>query len=444
MPLSPNNLTFFANDLQVYPWATNDSLDSTKFDASMIINRFEGLLPPENSIRRRSRKSDGCEIWKFNYTTGELTEIIGWNRSENGVDLPAGFGNRYNFAVGAMKEYNGKLYVGTWQSPDNGSEIWRYDGSTWEQIIGSNQSAKMPGGFNNPHNMGISCFEIYTNSSNVTHLYAGTINYDITSDGFCQLWRSTDGENWTKVVDKGFRDNTDSSPLDASPYVWSMNEFQNELYVGTFTLDGCQLWRSDTGNVGEWEKVTLSGGDGFGEWENYGIRNMVNYNDSMYVGTATHAFQRPNKLVKKSCEVWRYNGTEWLCIVGDNTGLPEDWDDGFGNYYNKYLWSMTVADNKLWMGTSSFQFDWDPWDYDTIGCEIWSYNGSNLTPIIKNVRGEKPNGFGSNIDPTNGGARSMIEYPVGDGNIIVGTMRLASFVYWWVDDGGCQVWMRHK
>jgi len=462
----PNNLTFFANDVQVYPWLlSDDSVDFSTYDPTSIIGRNIGTLFHEGLAKLRARWSDGCELWKYNYSTMQWIELVGSNRSGGGVDFSAGFGSTFNLAVGDMIEFNGNLYVGTWNSPSNGSEIYRYDGVDWEQVIGpdavSTYGSGNSGGFNNPHNMGISCFKIFKNSSGVTHLYAGTINLDWTAmNGCCQLWRTTDGETWEQVVNRGFRDNGAGWNV-KNVYLWSLEEFDGKLYAGTFNIpvgleQGCQLWRSGTGNVGEWEKVSLPNGssaledfkDGFGEKENYGIRNMVNWSGCLYLGTATNAGKSENDSgVTEALEIWRFNGTNndfdaWECIVGDDSGGQYEWDDGFGDHYNKYAWSMVLVDNKLWIGTSNVQFDSDPFDMDTNGCEVWCYNGTTLLSIVEDDGGEIQSGFVNETDVRNGGARSMVEFPVNSGDIVVGTMRVHSFVWWWMEEKGCQVWIR--
>lgn len=223
------------------------------------------------------------------------------------------------------------------------------------------------------------------------------------------------------------------------------------------TDQGCQLWRTSTGGPDEedWEKVSLPKNseegkfkDGFGEKENYGIRRLVNYSNNLYVGTAADTFQieRPWKDVEAT-EIWKYDGTTgwnaWECIVGDDSTETEDkWKDGFGDHYNKYSWSMTVCDDELWVGTSNNQvtmelFDLKILNYKTIGCEVWHYDGENLIASVKNG-GEIGNGFGEKYML---GARSMIEFPTGSGNLVVGTYTMKSYKPK-VKELGCEVWIR--
>ena len=134
---------------------------------------------------------------------------------------------------------------------------------------------------------------------------------------------------------------------------------------------------------------------------------------------------------------------EGLIFQINDSGKKYKWDDGFGDYYNKYCWSMAVCGDELWMGTSNNQLIKNSSsilpDYDSKGCEVWHYDGENLTASVKDDTGEISNGFG-NMSII--GARSMIEYPVGSGNVIVGTYSIKSFIPE-VKEIGCEVWIRY-
>jgi len=445
----PNNLTFFANDIQVYPWTLyDDSINLDTFDATSIISRWEGSLFSKIVTGFRSKLSDGCELWKYNYNNNVWTEVIGPSHPPEGTEY-SGFGTTDNIAISSMIVFNGELYVGTWNNAWNGAQIWRYDGLDWDQVIND--------GFDTTLNMGISCFKIFEDT-----LYAGTINADLTeSTGGCQLWRTTDGDDWEKVVNRGFKDFDEPGFNTRNLYLWIMEEFDGNLYAGTFnapsTLNtGCQLYRSDTGDD-DWEKVTIPnaygilGGDfrdGFGDWQNYGIRNMMDWNGYLYIGVAANAMGGLLGNEPEAIEIWRFDGTNndvgaWECIVGDDSGKSGEWEDGFGDTFNKYPWSMELADNKLWIGTSNVQWLLNGFQGLTNGLEVWCYDGTDLTPIVEDDGGEIESGFMEVDGVTNGGARPMIQYPVDSGKIVVGTMRVNSYVHD-VQEYGCQVWIRES
>ncbi|UCD14141.1 MAG: hypothetical protein JSW60_01625 [Thermoplasmatales archaeon] len=396
------------------------------------------------------RPSEGCEIWKYNYTTDSLIQVVG-NSSITG--MKAGFDYNFNCLATVITEFKGKLYVGTWNTPigslqdprRKGAEIWRYDGTTWEQVVGHN-APLVKGGFGNFNNAGISSMEEFNG-----YLFAGTMNWGSPLHGGCEIWRTRDGVQWEQVVARGFKQNMSTADLVkgvTNTYVWSMKVFQNQLYAGTFNSRyrfifnagmGCQLWRTSCGR--NWSKVSLPTGrygvyqDGFGEPENYGTRTMAVYNNELYVGTAS------NLILNKGCEIWKYDGVNWMPVISaDVPGVkPTDVKySGFGNPLNKYAWSMIVtSDNKLYVGTANGKII-NLIEPKTNGCEIWCYNGTEWIPVVKDGKGEKPNGFG-NIK--NEGARSMIEYPRGSGNLVVGTFKLIS-TRPLMPREGCDLWMR--
>ena len=223
-------------------------------------------------------------------------------------------------------------------------------------------------------------------------------------------------------------------------YAWSAEVFQDQLYIGTFNTNsvfrfenaGCQLWRTSNGE--DWEKVECPGGDGFGENENYGIRCMVLYKDELYIATATDGYQLNGPNVQ-GCEIYKYDGNNWAEVIGEGR-IHSDEKDRFGSKWNKYVWSIIVtSENKLWVGTLNMQIKMI--GEDTKGCEVWCYNGTSWAPIVKDVLGEIDNGFGYIY---NEGARGMIEYPVGSGNIVVGTFKLMKPLE---ISEGCEIWMRY-
>jgi hypothetical protein len=379
--------------------------------------------------------------------------------------MSAGFGSHFNAAAAIMKVFKGHLYVGTWNTPlgslsnpnRKGCEIWRTaDGMHWEQVVG-HIAPFTEGGFGNQDNTGAWSIESFND-----YLYVGTMNWDFSEEGGCEIWRSADGVHWEQVVDHGFKPIMQTQPREKkaiNTYAWTMKVYKDHLYLGTFNSriwlfdeegTGCQLWRTENGV--DWEKVQLPDGitngyqDGFGEGENYGIRRMVIYNDDLYIGIASSFFH------SHGSEIWRYDGTTWTPIISDDIpGISSDDAryDGFGNPMNKYIWSMCVTnDNKLWVGTANGKVfnpitinglkDHKFIDTQTEGFEIWCYDGETWQPVIKNDIGLKPNGLG---DASNLGARSMIEYPENSGNIVIGTFKLIN-PYPGQPREGCELWMR--
>lgn len=455
--IQPNNLTYFAGGMAVYPWGPDGSDDYCGEAETMGVDLFNNIAPRGGELifRLRAEASDGCEVWKYNPTTAKWTPVI------NGTTGPAtthsGFGDTTNWGCGVLINFNGYLFAGTWSSPNNGCEVWRYDGSTWTKVVSGGFSSFNGGSV---HNCAVTSMAVFKN-----RLYVGTMNWHCGYYGFCQVWRNTtpDCSSWEMVVDRGFRDIIGVGPTAKNVYAWRMAVFKGMLYVGTFNAPtlleegerGCELFRSGSGNLNDWHKVKLKNdnsygyNEGFGEVENYGIRQLDVIKDQqgndlyLYVGVAANFMQwssSPNHEYQ-ALEIWRYDDSNspWENIVG-GSGTQHN-SDGFGSKYNKYPWSMCICNNKLWVGTLNIQLFGDPGSY---GCEVWNYDGTNVNPIVKNKEGailhEQKNGFGHDYDIA---ARSMIEFPAGSGQLVVGTVSLINQFDPRVQEYGCEIWIRY-
>ncbi|MCD6468262.1 MAG: hypothetical protein J7L32_03010 [Thermoplasmata archaeon] len=189
---------------------------------------FYNLLIPLAGIA-----SDGCEVWRYNDSLDKWSLVVS---DQPGSMLPAGFGDKRNFAAAVIHEFKGDLYVGTAAGLMLGCQLWRYNGTTWEKVV-------LPGG-----------------------------------DGFGSKWNI---------------------------YAWSMGCYNNSLYVGTLNFKpdkGCQLWRY---NGWQWFKISLPGGDGFGERYNMGARSMVEYpENSGGIVVGTFSLDVMSFRCFNGCEVW--------------------------------------------------------------------------------------------------------------------------------------------
>lgn len=73
----------------------------------------------------------------------------------------------------------------------------------------------------------------------------------------------------------------------------------------------------------------------------------------------------------------------------------------------------------------------------TRGCEVWQLNGTEWSPIVHD-EGEIASGFN---DGRTIGARSIIEYPEGSSNVVVGTYNVQKLYH---EEKGCEVWIREQ
>lgn len=255
-----------------------------------------------------------------------------------------------------MKEYNGKLLVGTQNI--FGGEIWRStDGTAWECLVGP--KGKYPRIFQiDDLNWGIRTLTVFKGD-----LYAGTaamppLTVTLKIRGIddkphevkifnspeigLQIWRSNPSEDqkWQCIVGGYTKKNSSGNGFgdNHNIYAWTMKVFNDSLYVGTFNVKR--------------ENISLS------------LKDMIKY--IMTKGNLVYLLGA-DLVTKKGdgCQVWKTDdGTHWIQVVGNETSGP---GNGFGDVNNNGIRSMSVYQikntNALIIGTINA----------VTGCEIWKY-----------------------------------------------------------------------
>ena len=306
---------------------------------------------------------NGCEIWS--YDKNGWRAIVGDYPDSM---MPAGFGNKNNTECSALIVYKDYLYVGVWN--DKGCQVWRTnDLKNWEQVVFE--------GFGNKDNICAMTALIFRNE-----LYFGTTNWNGT-----EIYRTNDGLNWTAVV--GGSSSTEPAfgvKYRPGVYTWSMCEYNSHLYVGTANAKGLEIWKSNDGE--KWEPVIAydnifeakkHGADyprGFGKYWAGCARNMIVFKNELYVMCSIRGYMRivlqafgkklfdfslamPTdvlryplfNLVPRSGQIWKYNASneKWSRVVG-GWGKNNN-SAGFGDRLNQYLWSVSVFNEHLYVGT---------------------------------------------------------------------------------------------
>jgi PKD repeat protein len=221
-----------------------------------------------------------------------------------------GFGDRSNRYISSLAPFGNQLYAGTYNTGGNGTQLWRMGATgTWNSVS--------PNGFGDVSNRAIDRMIEFKGN-----LYAGTENG--TNGG--QIWRTPDGDNWMRVVDQGFGDPTNGEVL-------GLGVFKDMLYATTWSYTnthGSEIWRSTTGNSGDWHRVVANG---FGDSTNQVIGGLVEYDGYLYAGTYHYPV---------GAEVWRTpDGATWNQV---NT-------DGFGDPTNYAALMLAVFDGQLYVST---------------------------------------------------------------------------------------------
>lgn len=222
-------------------------------------------------------------------------------RSSNGSNwspvVTEGFGDPNTSGIYRLAEFKGHLYAGTSVFTDtHGAEIWRStsgDSNSWERVVEN--------GFDDTNHHIIRSSEVYSG-----YLYFGTQNID-TSDYMATtgaiIIRSDTGDagSWTKVSLNGFGDIENFS-------ITGLASFNGYLYASTarWSQGGIEIWRCQScDEPGSWEQVV---DNGFGNFRNWGISTLQVFNGSLYlvVGNPLEGMQ-----------VWRTetgNSGQWVQI----------------------------------------------------------------------------------------------------------------------------------
>ena len=305
---NPNNVAIDALEVfqgQLYAEATNYAEGATIWRRDGNTNWTQVTTPGFDSaygainpivfdmFAFRGQLYAGTGNWDTILNGGQI-----W-RSANGTNwslvVTDGLGNPSNLGFTTFTGFNGMIYAAT-LNREQGAEIWRSstgDPGSWQLVVSE--------GFGG----GSAYFIITSLTSFKGQLYA---TVEATAGTGAQVWRSSDGTDWTLVADNGFGE-VDNFQTGAAVV------FRGQLYVTTRNdVTGAQLWRSSDGVT--WEQVI---GDGFGDVNNIKIESIVTYAGMLYAATANPS---------TGIEVWRStDGVNWTQVNADG------FDSGIGGTF---------------------------------------------------------------------------------------------------------------
>jgi hypothetical protein len=234
--------------------------------------------------------------------------------------------------------------------------------------------------------------------------------------------------DWEPVCDFGFGDAGNKT-------IFEICGFGEHLYVGTFNLEGFQVWRSRV--EGErpyaWERVIEKGA--YRGRLNQCVLSMTPFKGALYIGSGIQGggIDRANRVGPAPPELIRLRADgSWDLLVGDSRDTPDGRKEalsgylpGFDNFFNGYFWRLCEHEGWLYLGS----FEWssvlgyanrsrwpEPFvdivnhiDPQTMldnhsGFDLYrSWDGENWVPVTTN-------GFDN---PYNMGLRTMVSTPHG-------------------------------
>jgi len=293
------------------------------------------------------------------------------------ADIGRGFGDTMNRYSWSMDNFNGNVYVGTWNvvldypailnaikngeiggggnplegiqyTHSHGGEIWKHNGDqNWERVFKAGEDdngfrimAQYNGDLytGSQNNTGANIYRT-TNGTNWTELTGGpvdnanniSIRTMIQHNGFLyvgtennktggELWQYN-GSGWNKL--QTFSD----------PSVAELHVFNNKLYLGTWNFnDKFKFYESAGGGFTQVTPVF----PGSNNLQNLGVMKLIDYKGYFYLGTV--------------------NYQDGFTLLRTKTpGNPNSWQvlttNGFGNPDNSYSWSMKIHNGVLYLGT---------------------------------------------------------------------------------------------
>ncbi len=277
----------------------------------------------------------------YDNETGKLTyelrdnEATTWTQAA-GDDINGSWDRDGNLTVESTAIIGTNLYAGL-GSGTGDAEVWRWNGTRWDQVAGDGLNNCWPNG----------SFETVSSmTSSGSDLYVGLGN----SAGDAEVW-SWDGSTWSKIGGDAINSSWQVSTFE---YVYSMTEMNDSIYAGLgSSANDAEVWRW---NGATWSKI---GGDSLNSgwttnFENVG--SLSSDGTNIYAGLGASA---------GDAEVWRWNGATWSKIGGDS--LNASWAD---TTY-EYALSMTFMSGTLYVGLGTTADE----------AEVWSWNGSTWTML---------------------------------------------------------------
>ena len=242
-----------------------------------------------------------------------------------------GFGSPASALVLSLASFGPQVYAGV-DNPTTGGQIWRWDNGAWTGVITA--------GFGNRNNGGVNHLLPFNGA-----LYAGTWNWSAstsTSQGG-QVWRSSNGVNWSQVATNGFGDATNGE-------VVRFASFAGQLYASTWsytTAHGSEIWRSPSGNTGSWTRAMTNG---FGDNSNEAVLSFEVFGDRLYAGTLNST---------SGGEVWRSSdGLNWSQVNSDGFGLSSNWAVSALAAFDGWLYASLRSSGDVWRCQTCDGSDW--------------------------------------------------------------------------------------
>jgi hypothetical protein len=322
------------NDHGLEIWATSDGSKFTQIEQGGFGDKDSMTAQPlvfnDRLILGVDNSTTGAQIWVSD--DGESFRQV----------VAGGMGGKNNSSISTLAAsddpavvFKGRLYVGA-ANLQEGGEIWRTaDGLEWERVAQK--------GLERAGNVSLLPCLVFQD-----HLYVVGWSPEPDLEGI-EVYRTSDGTTWEKVVTAGFGLGGERNVLGA------LCEYKGELYLTTNTWDprilhpdqpservapkGFQLYKSADGK--QWTQI---GEDGFGADSSI-MAYMAVFGEDAYLGV--YDYRNGNQLWRSS------DGANWELMF--QAPIPSWFDEGGGpiDFQGHIFWS----DNDLKRGFELWRTD---------------------------------------------------------------------------------------
>ena len=379
----------FGNSMNIYAW-------SMEIFGSDIYVGTLNLLKPSFNLDRE---------WDFDSQVGLLpdittgTEVFRYDGSQWQQVVDGGLGDRFNIGLRKMiiwhDDSNRPVIYGTTCNPIAGLEVWRtYDGENWEVVVGVSAPDPDQGIYGNGFTAGRKNFSgrgmtIFKDPSDQEWLYLGTLK---ANGG--EIWRTANGVNWEKVADADSIEGPDSAvsqPIAISDMMVYDDGGGDALFVGTWGLGGLSVYKSYNGE----DFVKVASG-GIIDPDNLGVHKLITFQGRLWLLGENYDTGFPAFVSK----------------LGKTIDSNDDWElvatGGFTNPDNRYAWQGQVYDNgsgeRLYIGTTNPE----------VGAHLYSVTQDGQWAVEMGTE-DTPPGWGN---PDTRGIRTM---SIWEGKLVLGT-----------------------
>lgn len=261
-----------------------------------------------------------AEVWSWNGTT--WTQIGGdavnssWTTGFETIRSLTGDGTN--------------IYAGLGDSSDD-DELWMWNGTTWTKVGGD--------GVNNSFNNTIGVAD--ASQVGALNYMDGGVYAGLNAAGG-DVWRLKNG-TWTRIGGDGVNASWGMSQMQSAE---AMTTWNGKLYTGLgFNVTSAAVvWEWDGAS---WRMVGGQGLNGSWAWDEFeGVNTLVAYKNALYAGLGSGT---------GDAEVWKYDGSTWTRVAGDNLA----WNTGY-----EMVQTMAVNNGKLYAGLGNHGGDAEVWEYD--------------------------------------------------------------------------------